>query len=174
VLATLRDKILDLAIEIGDGAVWANASLSAIAKQAARIPADRIANGFHMGNMLPIVVLPENPSDEQIAGAADIHRKTLNMYVRLPNYRNYWHDNGYADEMDGIAQALERKDRDAIPALMTDRWLADCTLTGTASQIREGVEAWMAAGISTPILVPSSLVGGQYAAIDELLAVYGA
>ncbi len=173
VLATLRDKMLDLAIEIGDGAVWANASLSAMAKQAARVPADRIAAGFHMGNMLPVVVLPENASDEQIAAAADLHRRTLSSYVRLPNYRNYWHDNGYAAEMSGIAEALERKDRDAIPALMTDRWLADCTLTGTASQVREGVEAWMAAGISTPILVPSSIAGGQFVAIDELLAVYG-
>ena len=46
-LATLRDKMLDLAIEIGDGALWANASLRAIPQQVARIPAERRARPRH-------------------------------------------------------------------------------------------------------------------------------
>ena len=42
ILATLRDRMLDLALEIADGAVWANASQSYMPTQVARIP-DRSA-----------------------------------------------------------------------------------------------------------------------------------
>src|SRR6187402_2858657 len=36
-LATLRDRMLDLALEIGDGAIWANASLRYMPEQLARV-----------------------------------------------------------------------------------------------------------------------------------------
>lgn len=173
VLATLRNKMLDLAIEVGDGAVWANASRSAMAAQVARIPKERIEAGFHVGNMIPTVVLPDGATDEQRAAGWAVHRKTLTMYVNLPNYRNYWKASGYEAEMTAIEAAIAAGDRAAIPGLMTDKWLADSTLCGTAEEVRAGVEAWMAAGVSTPILTPSSIAGGQLVAFDELLSVWG-
>jgi hypothetical protein len=42
------------------------------------------------------------------------------------------------------------------PTYLTDRWLADCTLYGPAARVREGVEQWREAGITTPVLVPLS------------------
>ena len=60
----------------------------------------------------------------------------------------------------------------ARPSLMSDRWLADATLFGPAAQVREGVEAWHAAGVSTPILVPSSAVGNQLKAVEEIFAAF--
>jgi hypothetical protein len=56
--------------------------------------------------------------------------------------------------------------------LMTDRWLNDVTLFGTRAHIRDGVDAWRAAGVRTPILVPSSTRGGQMEALDEIFAVF--
>jgi hypothetical protein len=55
---------------------------------------------------------------------------------------------------------------------MSDRWLADCTLFGPATKVREGVDAWREAGIRTPILVPSSTAGGQMKAFEELFAAF--
>jgi hypothetical protein len=55
---------------------------------------------------------------------------------------------------------------------MSDRWLSDVTLFGSARVVREGVEAWQAAGVKTVIVVPSSTRGGQMAAFAELLAAY--
>jgi len=46
------------------------------------------------------------------------------------------------------------------------------TLFGSAREVREGFEAWLAAGVKTPILVPSSTSGGQIKAIEELLAAF--
>ena len=94
------------------------------------------------------------------------------MYVPLPNYQRYWSENGYEEEMNAIRAAMAAGERDRIPALMTDRWLRDVTLFGPAAEVREGVEAWRAAGLKTPILVPSSASGGQMKAIDELVAVF--
>jgi alkanesulfonate monooxygenase SsuD/methylene tetrahydromethanopterin reductase-like flavin-dependent oxidoreductase (luciferase family) len=165
ILATLRDKMLDLALEVADGAVWANASRSHTAKQLQRVPAER-RSSFFLGNMIPTVI------DADRDAARAIHRKTLTGYVSLPNYRNYWKAAGYEAEMTAIEAAIAAGERDKLPGLMTDAWVDDCTLSGTAAQVKDGVEAWREAGITTPILVMSSTSGGQAKALNELIEAY--
>ena len=166
VLATLRAKMLDLAMEVADGAVWANAARSAMPAQIATIAADRVANGFFVGNMIPTVI------DDDRAAAAAVCRKTLTGYVSLPNYRNYWKAAGYEEEMTAIEDAVARGDRDALPGLMSDAWLSEVTLFGSVAQVRDGLEAWFDAGVSTPILVASSTTGGQAKAVAELFSAF--
>ena len=95
------------------------------------------------------------------------------MDLRLPNYRNYWKEAGYVEEMEAIEKAIDANEVDRIPSLISDRWLADVTLYGPASRVREGVEAWREAGLRTPILVPSSAAGNQMKAFEELFAAFG-
>lgn len=166
ILATLRRKMLNLAAEIADGAVWANAACSHMERSLAALPADKRGDGFFIGNMIPICI-----ADDRAAAAA-VMRRVLLGYVQLPNYRNYWIEAGYEDEMRAIEAAVTAKHIDRLPELMSDRWLSDVTLFGTASQVRDGVERWRAAGVSTPILVPSSTRGGQMEAFEELFAAY--
>jgi alkanesulfonate monooxygenase SsuD/methylene tetrahydromethanopterin reductase-like flavin-dependent oxidoreductase (luciferase family) len=90
----------------------------------------------------------------------------------LQNYRNYWIEAGYTEDMHAITAAQDAGDLAKIPSLMSDRWLRDVTLFGTAAEVREGVEAWQAAGVRTPILVPSSASGGQMKAFEELFAAF--
>jgi hypothetical protein len=54
---------------------------------------------------------------------------------------------------------------------MSDAWLDDCTLSGPAGRVRDGVEAWFDAGV-TPIVVPSSTSGGQASAVAELFDAF--
>ena len=164
VLATLRKKMLALAVEIGDGAVWANGARSHMGESLSSVNVP--TEGFFLGNMIPTVI------DDDREAAAAVNRKTLTGYVSLPNYRNYWKEAGYVEEMDAIEAALARGDRDALPGLMSDRWLSDVTLYGSASEVREGVEAWFDAGVTTPIVVMSSTRGGQQVALEELFAAY--
>ena len=42
-----------------------------------------------------------------------------------------------------------------------------------ANDVRDGLEAWYAAGVKTPILVPSSASGGQVKAFEEFFATFG-
>ena len=165
VLATLRDKMVELSVDIGDGAVWANGSLSRMGHSVGLIPQERRDAGFWIGNMIPTVI------DDDIEAARARNRKTLQGYVALPNYRNYWIEAGYDAEMQAAKAALDAGDADALVAAMTDRWLDDCTLSGPAGRVRDGVDAWFDAGV-TPIVVPSSTSGGQAKAVAELFDVY--
>jgi len=166
-LATLRKPMVRLAAEIGQGAIWANAARSHMARSLSHLPAEkRAARDFFVGNMIPTCI-----SDDRAAAAA-VNRKTLVGYVTLPNYQNYWIEAGYEEEMRAIQTAIARREFDKIPSLMSDRWLSDTTLYGSVAEVREGVEAWYAAGVRTPILVPSSTAGGQMQAFKELLAAF--
>ncbi|MCC7362736.1 MAG: LLM class flavin-dependent oxidoreductase [Dehalococcoidia bacterium] len=166
VLATLRRKMVDLAVEIADGAVWANASRSHMGDSLAGVAQDRVANGFFIGDMIPTVI------DDDREAAAAVNRRTLTSYLMLPNYRNYWKEAGYVEEMEAVEAALAAGDREKLPSLMSDRWLADSTLYGSVAEVREGLDKWFAAGVSTPILVPSSTKGGQLKAFEEILAAF--
>lgn len=166
VLAALRDKMVGLAVELGDGAVWANASRSRMGHSLGLIPAERLAGDFWIGNMIPTVI------DDDIDAARARNRKTLQGYVALPNYRNYWIEAGYEAEMHAVMAALDARDNDAVLAAMSDRWLDDCTLSGSVSRVRDGIEAWFDAGVTTPIVVPSSTTGGQAKALAEIFAAF--
>ena len=74
--------------------------------------------------------------------------------------------------MNGVEAAIAKKDYDRVPECLSDRWLADTTLFGSASEIREGIEAWFDSGIKTPIVVPSSASGGQIQALEEFFALW--
>jgi len=165
-LATLRNKMLDLAIATADGAIWANASLRHMPEQVARIPADR-RESFFLADMVPTVI------DADKTAARAIHRRTLTGYLALPNYRNYWKQAGYEAEMVAIEEAIAAGDRDRLPQLMTDEWIDDCTVSGSAGEVRERFDQWATAGV-LPIAVMSSTTGGQAKAIGELFAAYAA
>jgi alkanesulfonate monooxygenase SsuD/methylene tetrahydromethanopterin reductase-like flavin-dependent oxidoreductase (luciferase family) len=167
-LAALRDKMLALSVEIAEGAIWANASLSDISRQVELVPSAR-RSSFFMANMIPTVI-----SDDEGAALA-IHRKTLTGYISLPNYRNYWRQAGYAAEMDAAETILETLPKEehaqALQTAMSDRWLRDCTASGSAASVREQLSAWADKGV-LPIAVMSSTNGGQAKAIAELFDTY--
>ncbi len=93
-------------------------------------------------------------------------------YTLLPNYRNYWKEAGYVDEMTAIETAIADNRRDDIPKYLTDRWIADNTLYGSSSKVRDQLTAWYAAGVNTPVLVPNSVNGNQLTALDEIFAAF--
>jgi alkanesulfonate monooxygenase SsuD/methylene tetrahydromethanopterin reductase-like flavin-dependent oxidoreductase (luciferase family) len=167
VLAALRKKMIALAGEVADGIVFANGSRSHMSASLGVLPATKATDpDFFIGNMIPTCI-----SDDREAAAA-VNRRTLTMYVGLPNYRNYWKEAGYVEEMEAIEEAISNRQQDRLPGLMTDRWLSDCTLYGSVAEVREGVEAWFDAGVKTPILVPSSAAGNQMKAFEELFAAF--
>jgi len=167
VLAGLRQRMVALAGEIASGVVFANAARSHMGTSLGVIPRERLDDpGFFVGNMVPTCI------SEDRAAAAAVNRRTLTGYAMLPNYRNYWKEAGYVEEMEAVEKALEAREVERVPELLSDRWLADTTLFGTASEVREGVEAWVDAGVKTPILVPSSAAGNQLVAFKELFDAY--
>jgi hypothetical protein len=129
-------------------------------------PAKRTDPAFLVANMIPTCI-----SDDVEATKA-VNRRTLTRYAMLPNYRNYWKEAGYFEEMAAIETAIAQGRQGDVPGLMSDRWLADATLFGPAGAVRDGVAAWREAGITTPILVPSSVAGNQLKAVEEIFAAF--
>ncbi|MGE3540750.1 MAG: LLM class flavin-dependent oxidoreductase [Candidatus Tectimicrobiota bacterium] len=167
VLATLRQKMVQLAGEIAQGAVWANAARSHMARSLQHLPAEKRTDpDFFIGNMVPTCICGDR------AAAAAVNRRTLSSYVRLPNYQNYWIEAGFEEEMLAIRQAIATQESERIPQLMSDRWLQQATLYGSVAEVREGIEAWYDTGINTLIVVPSSASGGQMVAFEELIAAF--
>jgi alkanesulfonate monooxygenase SsuD/methylene tetrahydromethanopterin reductase-like flavin-dependent oxidoreductase (luciferase family) len=168
IIAALRRRMVALAGEIAEGVVFANASLSHMGVSLAALPAaKRTDPSFFIGNMIPTCI------SDDIEAAKAVNRRTLTNYGFLPNYRNYWKEAGYVEEMEAIEKAIVEDHRDDVPRLFTDKWLADNTLFGPAAKVREGVEAWQAVGVHTPIIVPSSAAGNQMKAIEEVFAAFG-
>ena len=167
VLATLRRKMIALAEEIADGMVFANGARSHMAASLAVLREEtRADDGFFIGNMIPTVVC------DDVEAAKARNRRTLAGYAALPNYRAYWKEAGYQEEMQAVEAAIAAKDFDRVPRCLSDRWLADTTLFGTPAQVRDGIEAWFDAGVKTPIVVPSSASGGQFKAFEEFFAIW--
>jgi len=167
ILAALRRRMVALAGEIGQGVVFANAARSHMADSLAALPAEkRTAGDFFIGNMLPTCI-----ADDVVAAKA-VLRRALTGYAFRPNYRNYWREAGYVEEMAAIETAIAEGRQAGIPGLMSDKFLADATLFGPAAQVRDGIDAWRDAGVTTPVIVPSSASGNQLKAVEELFAAF--
>jgi hypothetical protein len=139
-----------------------------MAASLAALPAEKREDpAFFIGNMLPTCIT------EDIPAAKAVLRRALTSYAHRPNYRNYWKEAGYVEEMEAIEHAIEAGRGDDVPGLMSDRWLEDCTLFGPKAKVREGIAAWREAGVRTPVIVPSSVNGNQLTAFEEIFATFG-
>jgi alkanesulfonate monooxygenase SsuD/methylene tetrahydromethanopterin reductase-like flavin-dependent oxidoreductase (luciferase family) len=167
VVATLRKRMIALAGEIGGGIVFANGSRACMADSLSALPdAKRRDPNFFIGNRVRTCI-----SDDVDEAKAAL-RQSMASYWLLPNYRNYWKETGYADEMATAEKVVAEGRAAEMSNYLTDRWLADCTLFGPASQVREGVEAWRDAGITTPVVVPIAPDGSQKRAIEAVFKAF--
>ena len=167
ILAALRRRMVALSAEIADGLVFANASRSHVAASLAALPAARRDDpNFFIGNRIRTCI-----SDDE-AEARAVLRRTVTNYALMPNYRNYWKEAGWVEEMTAIENAVADGRTDQIGKYLPDRWLADIALFGSATKVRDGVEAWRAAGIRTPILVPLSADGDQHTALRQVFGAF--
>jgi alkanesulfonate monooxygenase SsuD/methylene tetrahydromethanopterin reductase-like flavin-dependent oxidoreductase (luciferase family) len=166
VVAALRKRMVALAGEVGGGLIFANAARSHMPESLAVLPDRAQGEDFFIGNMIPTCI------SDDVEAAAAVNRRTLSGYVALPNYRNYWKEAGYVEEMEAVEKVLAAGERERVPEVLSDRWLADTTLFGSASTVLEGLEAWYEAGVRTPILVPSSAAGNQMKAFEELFDLF--
>jgi alkanesulfonate monooxygenase SsuD/methylene tetrahydromethanopterin reductase-like flavin-dependent oxidoreductase (luciferase family) len=167
IIATLRKRMIALAGEIGDGIVFANCSRLHMAQSLAVLPqAKRGDANFFIGNRIRTCI------SDDIEEAKAVLRRSMASYWQMPNYRNYWKEAGYGDEMAAAEKLIAEGRAAEMPRYLTDRWLADCTLFGPASRIRDEVEAWRDAGISTPVIVPLSPDGNQTRAIEAVFKAF--
>jgi alkanesulfonate monooxygenase SsuD/methylene tetrahydromethanopterin reductase-like flavin-dependent oxidoreductase (luciferase family) len=167
ILAALRTRMVALAGEIADGLVFANASRSHVPQSLAVLPSAKRDNAdFFLGNRIRTCICDDE------AEAKAVLRRTVTNYALMPNYRNYWKEAGYFEEMSAIETAVADGRTDEVARFLPDRWLADIGLFGPAAKVRDGVEAWRAAGIKDPVLVPLSADGEQRTALRAVFDAF--
>ena len=167
ILATLRRRMIALAGEIADGMIFSGGSRPHMPQSLAALPAaKRDDPNFFIGNRIRTCI------GDDIDETKAVLRRTMTHYAFLPYYRNYWKETGYLEEMSAIESAIADGRSDEVPRYLTDRWLADVTLFGPPSKIRDGVAAWRDAGIRTPVLVPLSADGDQRTALRQAFAAF--
>jgi hypothetical protein len=87
---------------------------------------------FFIGNRIRTCI------SDDVDEAKAVLRKTMAHYWAMPNYRNYWKEAGYLEEMTAAEAVIAEGRTDELPKYLSDRWLADCTLYGSAPASAKG------------------------------------
>jgi alkanesulfonate monooxygenase SsuD/methylene tetrahydromethanopterin reductase-like flavin-dependent oxidoreductase (luciferase family) len=108
--------------------------------------------------------------DEDAASVQAAARWSIASYGMVDVYNRSLRAQGFADVSDEIAR-LWRDDRDAAMKAIPDEMIDQLFLTGDLEKQQQHLEAFRAAGINTPVLLPIAVVGdGQ----EKLERVTGA
>jgi len=152
-LAALRERMLELAGEIGDGLILnlfpvtaMPSILAAYRRGAAR--AGRDARRDEVVCRFQVAVT-DDP-----AAARSLIRFAFTGYVAQPVYNAYFRWCGFEEEARAVAEAFARGDRAASAAAMTDALIDRIAILGSAERCREQIAAFVAAGVTTPVIAP--------------------
>jgi probable F420-dependent oxidoreductase len=171
-LAALREQMLELAGEIGDGLIlnlFPPAALPRILdvwrRGARRAGAD--PSGREVVCRL-MVGVTDDP-----AAARGLVRLAFTGYFAQPVYNAYMRWCGYEEEAEALAQAFARGDRAGSAAAMTDAFIDQIAILGDAARCRERIAELVAGGVTTPVLSPLAASAREIAATYEALAPGG-
>jgi probable F420-dependent oxidoreductase len=145
VLAALRGKMLRLAVEKGDGAFTNFLPLAALPKVTEQL--DGAPQGFEL--LCRFFCLPgERQQVEPLA------RFMFASYITVPVYEAFFRWLGYGGRIDEMVAAWKAKDREAAVSAAPWELIEDTFIFGTPEEMRERLEAFVAGGITLPILTP--------------------
>jgi probable F420-dependent oxidoreductase len=168
-LAALREKMLELAGEIGDGLVVNLFPLSALprilaAHRRGAARAGRDAGGDEVVCRFQVAVT------DDVAAARELVRRAFAGYVAQPVYNAYFRWCGFEAEARAVAEAFARGDRAASAAAMSDALVDGVAILGTLDACREQIAAFVAAGVTTPVISPLAADVAGVRAVFEAFA----
>ena len=168
-LAGLREKMLTLAGEVGEGLIINFMPLEAMPKilgasQAGGKRGGRAATGDEVVARFQIAITDDVPA------ARNLVRLGFGGYVATPVYNKFFEWVGYGDVAKGVREAFAARDRKGSAAAMTDDFIDSVTILGSAEECREKLAAFVEAGVTTPILAPVAVSPQATEAVFEALA----
>jgi probable F420-dependent oxidoreductase len=145
VLAALRGKMLDLAVERADGAFTNFLPLGGLSKVAGQLQG--APEGFEL--LCRFFCLPgEREEVEPLA------RFMFSSYITVPVYANFYRWLGYGDQIDSMVAAWESGDRQGAAAAAPWELIEEMFIFGSPEQMKERIGAFVDGGITLPILTP--------------------
>jgi len=145
VLAALRGKMLELAVERADGAFTNFLPLGGLSKVTGQLQG--APEGFEL--LCRFFCLPgEREEVEPLA------RFMFSSYITVPVYTNFYRWLGYGDQIDAMVAAWESGDRQGAAAAAPWDLIEEMFIFGSPEQMKERIGAFVDGGITLPILTP--------------------
>jgi probable F420-dependent oxidoreductase len=145
VLAALRGKMLELAVERAAGAFTNFLPLSGLPKVTAQL--EGAPSGFEL--LCRFFCIPGER--EQVEPLA---RFMFSSYITVPVYENFYRWLGYGDRIDEMVEAWNAKDRERAAAAAPWELIEEMFIFGSPGEMRERLGEFVAGGITLPILTP--------------------
>jgi probable F420-dependent oxidoreductase len=145
VLAALRGKMLELAVERAAGAFTNFLPLAGLPKVTAQLGG--APEGFEL--LCRFFCIPGER--EQVEPLA---RFMFSSYITVPVYANFYRWLGYGEQIEPMVEAWDSGDRQGAAAAAPWELIEDMFIFGTPEQMKERLAAFVAGGITLPILTP--------------------
>ncbi len=150
-VAALREGMLKVAGEVGDGAIinWLSAEdvkkSVAVVREAAAA-AGRDPSQIEITARLMVNIDPPSPE-------ADVmRRRHINAYLNVPVYKSFHQWLGRSELLRGMWESWDAGDRKGAVANTPDKVVDDLIVHGTAEQRNEHVQRYLDAGVDTAFL----------------------
>jgi probable F420-dependent oxidoreductase len=152
-LAALRERMLQLAGEIGEGLIVNLFPLEALPRILAAYRegarrAGRDASGDEVVCRFQVAVT------DDLAGGRALFRAVFAGYFATPVYNAYLAWCGQEGAARALRSAFARGDRAASAAALSDEIVDSIAVLGSAEACRERIAAFVAAGVTTPVISP--------------------
>jgi probable F420-dependent oxidoreductase len=159
VLAALRGKMLELAVERTDGAFTNFLPLAGLPKVTAQL--EGAPDGFEL--LCRFFCIPGER--EQVEPLA---RFMFSSYITVPVYEKFYRWLGYGEQIDPMVEAWKSGDRQAAAAAAPWEAIEETFIFGTPEQMKERIGSFVAGGVTLPILTmitPPESVGEMIEAL---------
>jgi probable F420-dependent oxidoreductase len=168
-LAALREKMLALAGEIGDGVIVNLFPVSALPRMLAAVR-EGAARAGRDGSRLEVVCRFQVAITDDVAAARGLVRFAFAAYFAQPVYNAFVRWCGFEAEADAVASAFARGDRAASAQALSDDMIDRIAIIGPAERCREQIAEFVAAGVTTPVISPLATDPQQIEAVFEAFA----
>jgi probable F420-dependent oxidoreductase len=91
---------------------------------------------------------------ERSEAAVELARRDLFSYAVVDAYARSFRDAGFGPEVDAVRERHAARDRAGALAAVSDRMVDAIDVIGDAGTVRAAAEAYVAAGVEVPVLMP--------------------
>jgi len=152
VLAALNPQMLRLAGELADGVLLNYLPASAVRWCIDQVRAGEVAAGRADGSCRIHAYVHVGVADR--GDAAVPARQDLFSYAVVDSYAAAFERAGFAEEVEAVRAAHAAGDRAGALAGISDRMIDAIDIVGDAAHVRSAFDAYVAAGVDHPILMP--------------------
>lgn len=147
IVAALRGRMLELAVEKGDGAMTNFLPLSGLPRVAAQLRDAGAPEGFEL--LCRFFCLPGER--EQVEPLA---RFMFSSYITVPVYEKFYRWLGHGERIDAMVEAWNAKDRQRAAAEAPWELIEDTFIFGSPGEMKERLAAYAEGGITLPVITP--------------------